>query len=226
MRLSRVVFLIMMILWVPASLAGERTEVHLFQYGRTNTDMLKTAFLDFRDMLGEKLPRLSAELSREINIPALSHLKLKSVMDGSGALLRPEARVGSLDAKRQYWLQTGALSVLTGHVRQQKETPYVFTTFFWGNLRGPYSNEMITLKLPVDGESFDNTYDSHSVAVLYALAQETKHDCVNSVEIIRLLSEAQKRARAISIDLPDLAAELEGIVVTAIDEIRSECSEK
>jgi len=78
----------------------------------------------------------------------------------------------------------------------------------------------------VDGESFDNTYDSHSVAVLYALAQETKHDCVNSVEIIRLLSEAQKRARAISIDLPDLAAELEGIVVTAIDEIRSECSEK
>lgn len=125
----------------------------------------------------------------------------------------------------EYWKQTGALGVLTGHVREQGNIPYAYSTFFWGELRGSYPNQMITLKLPLVGESFDNTSDSHSVAVLYALAQESKgNGCSNTAEIIKLLSEAQKRAKAIADDSPKLAAELEGMVVAAINEIQKDCS--
>lgn len=225
MRMSKVALWVVLLLWAVPSLAEDRTEVHLFQYGRTSSDLLSIAFVDFRDMLEEKLPRLSAEMMQtEATNPALSQLRLKSVTDENGVLLRPEARVGSLDDKRRYWRQTGALSVLTGHVKQQGGIPYVYTTFYWGDLRGPYPEEMVQLVLPVVGESFDNTSDSHSVAVLYAMAQEIKQDCKNTAEIIFLLSEAQKRARAISGDLPELSAELENMVIAAIENIRSECS--
>lgn len=217
--------MLILALWVGDSQAGERSDLHLFQYGRTNTDLLKTAFFDFRDMLAEKLPKLSAELSRKATIPAVSHLKLNPVLNEKGELERPEVRVGSLADKRLYWLQTGALSVLTGHVRQQGGIPYVYTTFFWGQLRGPYTDEMITLKLPVTGEAFDSTYDSHSVAILYALAHEIRQDCVKINESIYLLSEAHKHAKAISSDFPELGAELEALVVNAINEIKSDCSE-
>lgn len=206
--------------------AEERTEVHLFQYGRTNTATLQTAFNDFRDMLEENLPKLASELLKmEVKVSALSHLRLKSVVDEKGELLRPEMRVGSLDAKRQYWLQTGALGVLTGHVKEQGETPHAHSTFFWGELKGPFPDEMINLTLPLVGESFDNTSDSHSVAVLYALAQESKCGCNNAAEIIKMLSEAQKRAKAIANDFPKLAARLEDMVIAAIDEIRKDCSD-
>ena len=114
--------------------------------------------------------------------------------------------------------------MLTGYVKEKGEIPYAYSTFFWGKLRGPYPNEMINLKLPLLGKTFDDTYDSHSVAVLYALAQESKHGCYNAAEIIKLLSEAQKRAKAIAEDFPELAAELEAMVVAAINEIRRDCS--
>jgi hypothetical protein len=225
MQLSKIAILLILALWVTDSLADDRTELHLFQYGRTNTDEFKMAFFDFRDVLTEKLPKLSAEVSRNFNIPAVSQLRLRQIVDENGELLRPEERVGSLYDKRQYWRQTGALSVLTGHLRQQEDIIYVYTTFFWGDLKGPYNDEMITLKLPVEGEFLDSTSDSHSVAILYALAHDTKKECTNSAETIYLLNQAQQRAKAISRDLPELSAELEAIVKSAIDEIRSECSE-
>ncbi len=225
MRLPRLVLLFVLLLWVSASQADKRTELHLFQYGRTNTDQLKTAFYDFRDLLSEKLPMLSSELVQEVNIPALSQLRLKPVTDSDGELLRPNTRVGSLDDKRRYWSETGALGVLTGYVTQQEEIPYVHTTFYWGKLRGAYLAESITLKLPVVGESFDSTYDSHSVATLYALAHEIKQDCSNVSATVYLLSEAHKRAQAVSGDFPEFGADLENMIVNAIDKIRGECSD-
>jgi hypothetical protein len=213
------------ILWTAPSQAEERTELHIFQYDRADSGELKSAFSQFRGLLTGNMPKLSDELQQVVTMPALSRLRLKSVIGENGDLERPEARVSSLQAKRKYWRDTGALSVLTGHLRQEDDIPYVYTTFFWGELKGKYPSEMITLKLSVAGESFDNTYDSHSVAIIYALAQETRDDCDNAVEIISLLSEAHKRAKAISSDLPELAAELEELVVAAIDEIRNDCSE-
>jgi len=225
MRLSKLIFILILIFGMADSQAEERSELHLFQYGRTNTELLKTAFFDFRDMLSEKLPWLSIELSRNADIPAVTHLKLKSVLNENGVLERPEVRVGSLADKRLYWLQTGALCVLTGNVRQRDGIPYIHTTFFWGELKGPYGDEMITLKLPVTGKALDSTYNSHSVAILYALAHEVKQKCPEINESLYLLSEAHKHAKAISIDFPGLGAELEALVTKAINEIKEGCNE-
>jgi len=226
MRLSKLIFILILALWVAGSQAEERSELHLFQYGRTNTDVLKTAFFDFRDLLAEKLPILSAELSRKVSNPAVSHLKLNPIIDEKGVLERPEVRVGSLADEHLYWLQTGALSVLTGHVSLEQGIPYVYTTFFWGMLKGPYTDELITLKLPVTGAAFDSTYDSHSVAILYALAHEILQDCPKkNNESLYLLSEAYKHAQSISNDFPELGAKLETLVDNAINEIKRHCDE-
>jgi len=181
------------------------------------------AFSDFRALLTEKLPRLSAELSRHGEIPALLRLRVKPVIGENGKLLLPETRIGSLADKRKYWMQTGALGILTGYIEQPDDTPYVHTTFYWGKLSGPYPDEMITLELPGFGKSFDSTNDSHSVATLYALAQEIKHDCNNVADTVYLLSEAQKRASAVAGEFPELGAELKKMIVTAINTLRSNC---
>jgi len=229
MRLSKLILLLIFILitalWIESSQAEGRSDLHLFQYGRTNTDLLKTAFLDFRDMLAEKLPQLSGRLSPNATNQVVSHLKLNPVLNEKGVLERPEVRVGSLADKRQYWLETGALILLTGHMRLHDGVPYVYTTFFWGNLKGPYTEETIKIKLPVTGEAFDSTYDSHSVAILYALAHEIGQDCHNIKESIYLLGEASLHAQAISEDYPELGAKLGTLVDNAIDIMKSDCSE-
>lgn len=214
----------LILLWSMIGLAQERAELHLFQYGRTNTEPLMTAFLDFRDMLSEKLPNLSVELSSRTSIASISLLSLKPVTDAEGKLLRPEQRMANLAEKQRYWNDTGALGVLTGHVVQRDAIPFVRTTFFWGNLRGPYEQEMIRLELPVTGELFDSTYDSHSVAIIYAFAHGVQRDCDSAPATIALLSEAHKRAQAVQADSPDLGAELVALVLHAIETIREACN--
>lgn len=226
MRLPKLTLLLILLFNSASSQAEQRTALHLFQYGRTNTEQQERAFLDFSDLLEANMPKLSAELSQEFNIPAVSKLHLKSVINKQGKLKRPqEQNIGSDDGKKIYWKDTGALGVLTGHVRQKEDIPYVYTTFYWGTLKGAYAHEMITLQLPIVGKSFDTTYDSHSVAVLYALAHEIRQACTNTDETFYLLSEAQKRAKAVSADLPSLGSELENIINIAINKLLEDCSE-
>lgn len=230
MHLPRLVIIALCIMWSFPVVAEDRTAVHLFQYGRTNTPAMRAAFQDFHDLLVEKLPKLAAEmLKADIGLQtqaksSLEKLSLKSVRDNEGVLMRPEFMVASVDEKRNYWLQTGALGVLTGHIRQQEQTLYANTTFYWGQLKGPFPDEVITLKLPLVGETFDTTSDSHSIAVLYALAQEARQGCNHVADAIKLLSEAHKRAKSITEDFQAMGSELEVIVVDAIESIKGECS--
>jgi hypothetical protein len=204
-------------------MAAERTELHLFQYGFTNTEELRTAFLDFRDLLGEKMPRLAVELDLNIASSAVARLALKPIGGDGGGLESVGERLASLEARRRYWRETGALGVLTGRVRQVDGTPHVHTAFFWGELRGPYQHEVIDLELPVTGETYDSTNDSHSVATLYALAHELGADCGTRAGAFYLLSEAQKRANAVSADDPELGGKLETLVDRAIKALRERC---
>jgi hypothetical protein len=207
------------------SMAKDRTELHLFRYGRTYSEDLRAAFLDFRDLMLEKLPRLAAELDPEVSIPAVAQLALRAI-EGEGECLESAGdRLASLEARRRYWLETGALALLTGHMQQLDGTPHVHTVFYWGPLRGPYPKEMIDLKLPVTGDSFDTTEDSHSVATLYALAHYLGADCSASAAAFYLLSEAQKRANAVAADAPELLGDLETLVTRAIEALRNRCGD-
>lgn len=209
--------------WPPVGQGANRTQVHLFQYGRTHQPTLQTAFLDFQDMLRDKLPRLATEVQHTVSMDVIAELSLRRIL-GEGAQLRsPDELAGSLAARRRYWAETGALSVLTGKVLTKDRKPYIATTYFWGELRGPYPEEMLDITLPVTEEQFNTTYDSHSVATLYALAHEIGKDCDNRANAVRLLSEAHKRAQAVAADAPELGTRLEAIVEAAIVALKERC---
>lgn len=222
MRLSLLISILILFSLISGAQGQERTKLHLFKYARTNTDTLKTAFLDFQDLLQEKMPRLASELvdRGDIQIPAVERLMLKPVVDDEGNLRRSPA---SLEARRKYWHETGALGVLTGYVKQEENAPYIRTTFFWGGLHGPDADETIDLELPVTGDAFDTTDDSHSVATLYALAHEIGRECSQSATTFYLLSEADKRAKAVSNDAPELGSDLQEMVTQAIAALRDRC---
>lgn len=224
MRLSGVILAITFSLSTLA--VAQRTELHLFQYGRTNTPQAQAAFLDFRDLLAANLPILSQEVAQGYALPALAQLKLKSVLDANQQLQRPEQKVGSLEQRRNYWRDTGALGVLTGYVSREDNIPQVHTQFYWGALGANFGHESIELTLPVVGSAFDNTNDSHAVAVLYALAHDIKDDkCQQISASIYLLSEAHKRAQAIESDLPQIGTALKNLVNDAISKLRQDCHE-
>lgn len=224
MRLPCILSLLLLLPAAPDGVwAAERTELHLFQYGRANSDRLKIAFLDFRDLLLEKMPKLAVEVQRESIIEPLDRLALKQIKLPDGSLETADVKVGNVDKRRKYWLETGALGVLTGYVREDDGRPWVHTSFFWGTLRGPWGTETIDLVLPVDGAAFDTTNDSHSVATLYALAQQIGEDCARDQDGFRLLSEAAKRAQAVTMDLYELGAKLQDLVHLAIEELKERC---
>ncbi len=208
---------------VPTGYTANRTQVHLFQYGRTHQPAFQTAFLDFQDMLRDKLPRLASEVQRTGSMAIVTELALHPILGEGARLQTPDERAGSLAARRHYWTETGALSILTGKVLTKDSTPYIATTYFWGELRGPYPEEMLDITLPVTEEQFNTTDDSHSVATLYALAHEIGKDCNNRANAVRLLSEAHKRAKAVAADAPELGTRLEALVEAAIKSLKERC---
>jgi hypothetical protein len=226
MHLSFLIRLLILFCALSQAQAQERTELHLFKYAGTDAENLKTAFLNFKDLMREQMPLLSSELVEElenrggIDIPAVGRLMLKPIVDEQGNL---RVSAGSLDDRRRYWRETGALGVLTGKLQLKQDIPTIRTFFRWGELHAPDANETITLELPVNGEAFDTTNDSHSVATLYALAHEIGRDCVQRASAFYLLSEADKRARAVAEDNVGMGTELQLMVSQAIAALRERC---
>ena len=220
MRLPVVILSALLICILFDASAKERTELHLFKYARINTESSATAFLDFQDLLYEKMPKLASELKGSIDISALDQLMLKLILDDDGKLERPS---GSLDGRRKHWKETGALGLLTGYVDEQNNIPFIHTTFFLGDLHGADVQEVIDIEIPVTGEAFDTTNDSHSVATLYALAHEIGKDCKHSASAFYLLSEAGKRSLAVRNDNPELGTYLQGIVEKALVDLKDKC---
>ncbi|MEO1091115.1 MAG: hypothetical protein AAFX81_10805 [Pseudomonadota bacterium] len=230
--------LLMLLAALPASSwAQERSTVHLFQYGSTNAPASATAFLDFRDLMSEKLPRLASELladdDRAGGLTNLDALALQPVQaDGGDGLEPPSARIPNLQRRRQYWRDTGALALLTGRVKGSDPASLVIrSTFFLGELGQPTRRETLDVELPFTAAVYDTTNDSHSVVLLYALAMEalgmtadgTTADCNRQAHAYFLLSQASLRADSVATDDRDLGAALATIVQDALDAVKAAC---
>ena len=212
-------FVLIFFCWIGIGDAQHRAELHLFQYANVNTNVQRVAYEDFRGLLVHNLPRLSEEL--EITHPAVERLRLNALDEESGQ----PSRVGSLASRRTYWSETGALGVLTGYILLRDGTPHIHTNFFWGDLHSSDASEMIELELPVTGDAFSTTHDSHSVATLYALAHEISADCDHVSEAIYLLNMALLRATSVGRDFQELGAMLTSTIEAAIAELREPCNE-
>ncbi len=216
-------------LWASTSAVAEgRTNVHLFQYGSTNAPDTKIAFLDFQDLMSEKLPRLAAELLSERELSNVTNLALHPVMDADGEkLVRPVDRISSLDSKRNYWRETGALALLTGRVKQIGDAGLsIRSTFFLGELGQQQGAETIDLELPFSSATFDTTNDSHSVAILYALAIDISGNCAARADVYFLLSQAKLRADAITEEASDIGQKLAQTVQGALKDFSERCNDR
>lgn len=203
--------------------AAERSTVHLFQYGGANAPEKQVAFLDFRDLMEEKLPRLSRELLQERMLTSAGKLSLVPVLEGE-RLARPSERIASHDARRAYWRETGALALLTGRVKTTADRMLAIkTTFFWGDLEDGGATA-IDLELPFSSTVFDTTNDSHSVAILYALAASIGKSCARAPDAFFLFAQAQTRAVAVTADAPHLGEDLQKRVSDAAMDLERRCA--
>lgn len=206
--------------------ADDRLTVHLFQYGSANTPEKKSAFLDFKDLMADKMPRLASELLDAGDLASVSGLKLELVPSTQGdGLATTSERIPSLEDRRIYWRDTGALALLTGRVTQEPGQPFAIrSTVFWGELGSLAGRESIDLELPFTSTTYDTTNDSHSVAFLYSLAIEIGEDCSKRGDAFFLLSQAQLRADAVMADAPVLGEELRLLVDAAAADLESRCA--
>lgn len=225
MPMSKVLICLILVITSFPSRAEPRSNLHLFQYGLTTTEHREALFKDFRYVLEQKMPRLSDELALNDDWPALNVLMVVPVIDETKKLRLPAGLIGSSQLKENYWRDTGALALLTGVVIDHGEVPYIHTSLYWGKLKSPLAQKMIDLQLPLVGKYFDTTFDSHSVAILYAIANQPDVQCTQLTSIIALLSEAQKRAKSVSEQQPKLGAELETMIVKSIQAHREECNQ-
>lgn len=224
MSMSKVLICLLLVLTAFPSTAEPRANLHLFQYGLTTTEHREALFKDFRYVLEQKMPRLSDELALNDDWPALNVLMVVPVNDEKENLRLPASLIGNSQLKENYWRDTGALALLTGVVVDRGEVPYIHTTLYWGKLKSPLAQKMIDLQLPLVGKFFDTTFDSHSVAILYAIANQPDVQCNQLTSKIALLSEAQKRAKSVSEQQPELGAELEAMIVASIQAHKEECN--
>ncbi|MBZ9610539.1 hypothetical protein [Rheinheimera maricola] len=222
MRLS-VAVANLLLFFTAVAFAQQRSDLHLFQYGLTSTDQRAALFEDFRYVLEEKMPRLSDELSLSEALPVLKAIRVVPVKDEHDKLRRPSELIGNLQLRQRYWDDVGALALLTGVVDMQGAVPSIHTTLYWGKLKPPLAQEMIDIELPLTGNYFDTTFDSHSVAILYAIANQPDVQCNQFTAIVALLSEALKRAKAIAVQQAALGGELEQKIQQSILALKSEC---
>jgi hypothetical protein len=206
-----------------AARADDRAEIHMFRYAGTHEQPAMGAFLDFRDIISQKL----LLLAREVTEPdtATDRLRVTQVRDQSGEWKEFGFDLQTLEG---YWRDHGPLAVLLGRVRQLNGGFAVRSSVYLGALRGNLPQAFVDIDLPIADEEFDTTRDSHSVVTLYALAIGTLHgaaagiDCGRREASVHLLNEAFVRAQDAIQDVPSLAAVLAAIRST-LERLRSTC---
>jgi len=221
MRLPRLTLLLFYV--ISTSAFATRTDLHLFQYSIFNRDKTESHFIYFKDLLGAKLPKLSSELRVNQNLKEYGNLRLILIKDDEEKLVQPIDIISSLADMDSYWINNNILAFLTGRVYIKNGTAFVKSEFFWGELRGQYPNAAISLELPLDGDAFDNTNDSHSIAVLLALSNDLT-GCDKPVQHMKLLNEAHKKAQSLVLTQMIVGKKLLELVEKSIKEFKSECA--
>jgi|SoiMethySBSTD1v2_1073268.scaffolds.fasta_scaffold05286_3 hypothetical protein len=105
------------------------------------------------------------------------------------------------------WRSTNALLFLSGMFRRDGTTDYVRSTPFFGELASKDADlNSLQLELRIDVSELQQTTDSHSLAVLYALAMDARRLGRPNDVVLTFLGEAVSVAQSIDSSLPGVAA--------------------
>lgn len=111
----------------------------------------------------------------------------------------------SASATLAEWRNSGALLFLSGLFFRNGADPVVRSQPFFGELAGPSDVGRVQIDLAVNPDEFARTTDSHSLAVLYALAMDAKRRGQPNAVVITFLGEAMSIASGLDAKVPGVA---------------------
>lgn len=193
--------------------AEQKTEISLHKYrGASPNSVAEAKFDSFRGILEQKILNLHREI-----LQASQHNEL----DASDAtyldnlFISPSKQDNFTNTNHVYqWLnnQTNTLAILRGAIISDDNVNYmVFSQFYFHHLKDYLPLNVITVDLPIRSTEFGNTRDSHTVAILFALAIEAKQQEKDNSYIALILKTANDRLADIERRQGTLSADLMAI---------------
>jgi len=201
-----------------------RTDVHLFRFAGVRDAETTGAFDEFQYALHEQLKGLAQSLAHVA--PEAGALKLRRVEAPGGALANPIDWIPSFAAEQAYWLNEGALVLLSGRMSLRPGAGLAISSrLFWGDIGAGPAGMSIDITLPLAGAYYDASKDSHAAAILYAYAMHLPEDCAREPERFALLSAAQQLASAVVSDDAALGTALRDRITRTLEALeRTPCA--
>lgn len=179
-----------------------RVLIHIYKYSGVHTPEALGHFSQFKDIIQAKVSLIAEELElHNSSFAQLAKLSPFFVADQQGQHV---AFTGSNADLLTRWQRANALEIFLGRVRKVDQDYFVKSRIFFGKLSTQLASPFLSIELPLRDQQYDTTRDSHSAAILFALAMDSKARCRPGHETLALLSAAHEK-------LLDLTSELAGI---------------
>ena len=218
MRLPGLLIVILVVCLFSRVFAAQlRTDVHLFRYAAVSSYNAEGQFEEFKYALHEQIINLGQSLER--SVPEAASLELKQILEqGTRQLAKPDTKFSSYRQMTEYWRLEGALAILTGRIGTRAPDPGfdIFSNVFWGEIGAQEVGTSVDFQLPLTGEFYDATKDSHAAAILYAFAMHLPNDEAFLPKRYKLLSDAWLRACAAASENASLGTDILALILTAL----------
>lgn len=190
-------------LFAAAKAEEPRVSLHFFKYSGVHdtNEAAKNQFDNFKAIIHAKISSISEELSSRQHFAELNKLGPFFPTDADGNHVEWE---GSNAKLLERWRNARTLEIFLGRIRIENGAYSVRSRVYLGDLRTELDSKFIVIDLPIADDQYDTTVDSHSVAILYALAMDARERCRPEFEVLELLSAAKER-------LADVPADVAGV---------------
>ncbi len=167
---------------------GPRLIVHLFKYGgASELPERRVKFDQFSTIIRQKIQDLGQELASQNE--ACAYLTGLTVVRSDRELdFSPRDTL-------EYWKKSNSLQILSGLLDQRGGGFFVRSRPYFGELAAGSPAERVELELNIDAEELGKTLDSHSLALLYALASDARRRNLPSEVVFIYLARAVSIAR-------------------------------
>jgi len=201
--ITTIACLVLSCLWFSVVEASDpRVVIHIFKYGELEDPKKRERFSEFKDILRAKISTISDELSGPSGgLSELARLAPFFIVDGNSNHVVFSGNNADLSRR---WSRANALEILSGRIRDTGVNFSVKSRVFFGELDTGLGSRFLTIELPIIDEEYDTTRDSHSVAILYALALDSMQRCQPEDKTMLLLSAAYERLADLPQDLPGM----------------------
>lgn len=181
--------------------AAPKIEVALFKYKGASGSISGEKFEMFQGIIKDKIHSYRRDIM-QWNSDSLSHLK------GFRVTLHEKDTFTTNSGINDWMTNQAILCLLRGTiVSDDNKTYQVKSDIHLGELKGFLSDDIVSISLPVSIAEHENTQDSHSLVIFYALAMDAKRMGYDE-SYMRLLEKAKDILANIKINKDKLEGSL------------------